>query len=229
MGQKEAAANTTTDIKGDTKNSSYGALYYPWIEVFDPTTKGNISVPPSGHIAGVYARVDGERGVFKTPANEVIRGTVGVSKRLSRADQAGLNPDGINIIRLLNSTVTIWGGRTLGGDANTEWKYISSRRYMNFLRESIDQGTQWVVFEPNTSDLWARIRRNVGAFLNLEWRAGALFGNTPEEAFYVRCDETTNPSEVRNQGMVVTEVGVALVNPAEFVIFRISQWTGAGQ
>ncbi|MBK8902432.1 MAG: phage tail sheath family protein [Anaerolineaceae bacterium] len=228
-GQQNAASTTVAAIKGSVGNSNYAAMYYPWIQVLDPVTGQTIDAPPSGHIAGLYARVDATRGVFKAPANELIRGAIGVSKRLSKADQDGLNPEGINAIRVFNGSVTVWGGRTLGGDANNEWKYISSRRFMNFLRESIDQGTQWVVLEPNTPDLWARIRRNVGAFLDLQWRAGALFGNTPAEAFYVRCDETTNPPNVREQGMVVTEIGIAIVQPAEFVIFRVSQWTGPGQ
>lgn len=228
-GQRDAETPTAAAIKGETGNSNYAAMYYPWIRVFDPVTGTTIDAPPSGHIAGIYANVDATRGVFKAPANEPIRGAIGVSRRLSKADQDGLNPEGINVIRLISGNATVWGGRTLGGDANNEWKYISSRRFMIFLRESIDQGTQWVLFEPNTSDLWARIRRNVSAFLDLQWRAGALFGNTPAEAFFVRCDETTNPAQVREQGMVITEIGVAIVQPAEFVIFRVSQWAGPGQ
>jgi phage tail sheath protein FI len=220
---------TAEAIKGQLGDSQYAAMYFPWIQVYDPVTAGTISVPPSGHIAGVYARVDAQRGVHKTPANEVIRGALGVEKRLSKADQDGLNPAGVNVIRLFNGNVTVWGGRTLGGDSNGEWKYISVRRLFNFLRESIDEGTQWVVFEPNTPDLWTQIRRNVSAFLNTVWASGALFGNTPQEAYFVRCDETTNPPEVRDLGQVVTEVGVAVVRPAEFVIFRISQWAGPGQ
>ena len=176
----------------------------------------------------MYARVDGARGVHKAPANEVIRGCVGLEARLSKADQDGLNPDGINVIRGFDGNITVWGARTLGGDANTEWKYINVRRLFLYLRESIDEGTQWVVFEPNTRDLWAKITRNVTAFLNTTWRSGALFGSTPEEAFYVKCDDETNPPAVRDLGQVVTEIGVAPVKPAEFVIFRISQWAGPG-
>jgi Bacteriophage tail sheath protein len=228
-GQQMPASLTTEAIKGGTRNSNYAALYYPWISVLDPAANANISVPPSGHLAGIYARVDTERGVHKAPANVVIRGAVDVDRRLSKADQDGLNPDGINVLRPFNGSVTVWGARTLGGDGNGEWKYINIRRLFLFLRESIDQGTQWVVFEPNAPNLWAQITRNVTAFLTNVWHSGALFGTTPQEAFYVKCDEGTNPPEVRDAGMVVTEIGVAVVKPAEFVIFRLSQWAGPGQ
>jgi phage tail sheath protein FI len=210
------------------RNSNYGALYFPWIKVLDPVTGQKVSQPPSGHIAGIYARVDATRGVHKAPANEVIRGALDVERRLSKADQDGLNPSGINAIRAFDGTIKVFGARTLGGDANTEWKYISTRRFFNFLRESIDNGTQWVVFEPNTPALWQSITRNVTAFLTGVWRSGALFGNTAQEAFYVKCDADTNSRAQRDLGMVVTEVGVAIVRPAEFVIFRLSQWAGPG-
>lgn len=223
---QRATSFTPGDIQGTLRDSNYGALYFPWISVYDPVSKVNVYVPPSGHMAGIYARVDSERGVHKAPANVVIRGAVGVESRLSKADQDGLNPDGINVIRAFNGNITVWGARTLGGDDNTEWKYINVRRLFLFLRESIDEGTQWVVFEPNTPDLWAKITRNITAFLTIVWRAGALFGTSPQEAFYVKCDEETNPPEVRDLGQVVTEIGVAVVKPAEFVIFRISQWAG---
>lgn len=219
---------TPADIQSGTPDSNYAALYFPWINVYDPVTRANDYLPPSGHIAGIYARVDGQRGVHKAPANEVIRGSVGVESRLSRADQDGLNGHGINVIRAFNGNITVWGARTLGGDGNGEWKYINVRRLFLFLRESIDEGTKWVVFEPNTPDLWAKISRNITAFLTNVWRGGALFGNTPQEAFYVKCDAETNPPEVRDLGQVVTEIGVAVVKPAEFVIFRISQWAGTG-
>jgi uncharacterized protein len=223
------ATFTTTAIQGTTGDSDYAALYYPRIQVFDPVDKAPVFVPPSGHVAGIYARIDTERGVHKAPANAVVRGALGLEQRLSRTDQEGLNPDGINVIRDLNGSIVLWGARTLGGDANGEWKHINVRRLFLFLRESIDEGTQWVVFEPNDTALWAKIARNVTAFLTNVWRSGALFGNTPAEAFYVRCDATTNPPEVRDLGQVVTEIGVAVVRPAEFVIFRISQWAGPGK
>ncbi|HLP87148.1 MAG TPA: phage tail sheath subtilisin-like domain-containing protein [Nostocaceae cyanobacterium] len=204
--------------------STYAALYFPWIQVFDPASNSNIYIPPSGHIAGVYARVDGQRGVFKAPANETILGALDLKYHLSKAKQDGLNPDGINCIRKLNGNIRIWGARTLGGDANTEFKYVNIRRHFSYLKDSIDKGTQWTVFEPNTPELWAKIRRNISAFLMMEWRRGALFGTTPEQAFYIKCDEENNPPEVRDLGQVVIEIGLAVVKPAEFVIFRLSQW-----
>lgn len=215
-------------IKGPVRNSpkGYAALYFPRIQVSDPVDGGRIFVPPSGHMAGIYARVDAERGVHKAPANVVVRGALGLEYLVSRNEQEGLNPDGINVIRSFNGDIRVWGARTLGGDDNGEMKYINVRRLMSFLRDSIEQGTRFAVFEPNTPALWKRITRSVSAFLTVVWRDGALFGNTPEQAFYVKCDETTNPEEVRNLGQVVTEIGVAIVRPAEFVIFRIAQSAG---
>ena len=225
---QRATTFTVAEIQGDLRDSNYAAMYFPWISVYDPVSNDNIYMPPSGHMAGIYSRVDNERGVHKAPANVVIRGAADVESRLSKADHDGLNPDGINVIRAFDGNITVWGARTLGGDANTEWKYINVRRLFLFLRESIDEGTQWVVFEPNTPDLWSKITRNVSAFLTNVWRAGALFGLTPQEAFFVKCDAETNPPEVRDLGQVVTEIGVAVVKPAEFVIFRISQFAGPG-
>ncbi|WP_405956571.1 phage tail sheath family protein [Streptomyces phaeochromogenes] len=221
---------TKGDVQGSTRDSSYGAIYYPWIDVGAKDADGNtVFQPPSGHLAGVYARVDTERGVHKAPANEVIRGALGLEKLVSKQGQAGLNPDGINVIRKFDGNITVWGARTMAGAAQAEWRYISSRRVFNFLRESIDEGTQWAVFEPNAPEVWSKIRRNVGAFLTTVWSSGALLGNTPEQAFYIRCDETVNPAAVRDAGQLVVEVGVALVRPAEFVVFRISQWAGGVQ
>jgi len=217
------------------------AFYFPWIEVIDPAKqlqdldpardvalkyRGRVYVPPSGHIAGIYASNDEERGVHKAPANRAVLGALNVKYYVGKAKQELLNPQGVNCIRSLNGNITVWGARTIGGDSNHEWKYVNVRRLFLFLRESIDEGTQWVVFEPNDPALWGRIRRNVGAFLTNVWRSGALFGLTPEEAFYVKCDAETNPPEVRDLGMVVTEIGIAIVRPAEFVIFRVAQATG---
>ncbi len=146
---------------------------------------------------------------------------------MNKDDQGDLNVAGIDVIRIFSGNITVWGGRTWADPkTDPEWKYISSRRLFNYLRESIEEGTRWVVFEPNDMSLWQKIRRNVTAFLTNVWRDGALFGDTPEQAFYVKCDEETNPPEVRDLGQVVTEIGVAIVKPAEFVIFRISQWGG---
>jgi len=223
----------TVDNLLKAKNTDYGALYFPRISVFDiasklqdPNGTGDKFVSPSGHIAGIYSRVDHERGVHKAPANEVIRGALDVEFQVSKNIQDGLNPHGVNCIRFINNNITVWGARTIGGDANTDLKYINVRRTLLFLRESIDEGTQWVVFEPNDRALWAKIVRNITAFLTVVWRDGALFGNTPQEAFYVKCDDETNPPEDRDLGRVTTEIGVAIVRPAEFVIFRISQWSG---
>ena len=206
--------------------SDYAAIYFPWIQVSDPPGSNETTlIPPSGHIAGIYARVDTERGVHKAPANETVIGALDLEYKVSKIKQEGLNPQGINCIRNFNnSNILVWGARTMGGDENGEYKYINVRRLMIYLRESIEEGTGWIVFEPNAPDLWAAIRRNVTDFLTTVWRTGALFGATPEQAFYVKCDEETNPPELRDIGQVVTEIGVAVVKPAEFVIFRISQW-----
>jgi len=212
----------------------YGAFYFPWIEVASPLggAGDRVAVPPSGHLAGVYARSDAERGVHKAPANEVVVGALDVHYPVSKILQGSLNPLGVNCIRSFGGTIKVYGARTLASDpqgGDPEWTYINVRRLVNFLRESIDGGTQWVVFEPNAQELWSKIRRNVSSFLNGVWASGALLGTAPEQAFYVRCDETTNPPEVRDLGQVVTEIGVAIVKPAEFVVFRLAQWAGAAQ
>ncbi len=231
----EKPAQLTVGAIKVAHNTDYGALYFPWIKVFDtakkltssdPDEDGEMFVGPSGHMAGIYARVDETRGVHKAPANEVVRGALDIEYQISKGLQDGLNPDGVNCIRFVNGNVTVWGARTIGGDLNTDLKYINVRRLLLFLRKSIDHGTQWVVFEPNDRTLWAKITRNVTAFLTTVWRDGALFGSTPAEAFYVRCDDETNPPDERDLGRVITEIGVAIVKPAEFVIFRIEQWSG---
>jgi phage tail sheath protein FI len=233
----DAPPNPSDLTEGNIKvmtNTDYGALYFPRIKVFDIVTKltnpdveeGEIYVSPSGHVAGIYARVDHTRGVHKAPANEPVHGALGLEHQISKALQDGLNPGGVNCIRNINGKINVWGARTIGGDLNADTKYISTRRLLIFLEKSIDQGTQWVVFEPNDRALWAKIVRNVSAFLTNVWRDGALFGSTPQEAFYVRCDDETNPFDERELGKVTTEIGVAIVKPAEFVIFRVQQWAG---
>ncbi|HEY8980398.1 MAG TPA: phage tail sheath family protein [Streptomyces sp.] len=205
-------------------DSRYAALYYPWVRVFDPAVGHNTTVPPSGHVAGVWARSDSERGVHKAPANEVIRGAVDLELRLSKGEQDLLNPIGVNCVRAFPGRgIRIWGARTLSSDP--AWRYLNVRRLFNYLEESILLGTQWVVFEPNDDRLWSSIRRNVTAFLTEEWRRGALFGRTAEEAFYVKCDRDNNPQESIDQGRVVCEIGVSPVKPAEFVIFRLAQFS----
>ena len=205
-------------------DSRYATLYYPWVRVFDPAAGRNTTVPPSGHVAGVWARSDAERGVHKAPANEVIRGAVDLELRLSKGEQDLLNPIGVNCVRAFPGRgIRIWGARTLSSDP--AWRYLNVRRLFNYLEESILLGTQWVVFEPNDDRLWSSIRRNVTAFLTEEWRRGALFGRTAEEAFYVKCDRDNNPQESIDQGRVVCEIGVAPVKPAEFVVFRLAQFS----
>jgi phage tail sheath protein FI len=211
-------------------DSMYGALYYPWIKVANQIPKAQrkngegdlISVPPCGHVAGLYARVDSDRGVHKAPANEVVRGAVDLDMQVTRNEQDLLNPVGVNCIRAFPSMgIRVWGARTLSSDP--AWRYINVRRLFNFVEESIDQSTQWVVFEPNDEDLWARVSRDISAFLDRVWRSGALFGATPDEAFFVKCDRETNPPNVRDAGQLICEIGMAPVKPAEFVIFRFSQ------
>ncbi|MFO0889880.1 MAG: phage tail sheath subtilisin-like domain-containing protein [Isosphaeraceae bacterium] len=215
-----------------TSPEGYGALYFPWLKVANPlsltTGEPTVSIPPSGAIAGIYARVDAQRGVHKAPANEAVHGVLELEYAVSKNEQGELNDLGVNCIRNLYGATVVWGARTLaakpGGEA--EWKYVNVRRFMNFLRASLEENLQWVVFEPNDPGLWQRITRTVSDFLTTQWRAGALFGQTPKQAFFVRCDASTNPPELRDLGQVVTEVGVAVVKPAEFVIIRIQQQSG---
>jgi phage tail sheath protein FI len=230
----KAVANDNLVVTGDATGiwvpgnaQGYGAFYFPWVEVSDPlgTAGQTILVPPCGHLAGVYARSDANRGVFKAPANEQLLGVRGLAYAVTKGQQAGLNSRGVNCLRSFYGTPLVWGARTVA-PASSEFRYVNVRRFMNFLRESIIQGVAWAVFEPNSPALWKSIVRSVGDFLLGQWRDGALFGDTPQQAFYVRCDATTNPPDVREQGQVVTEVGVAVVKPAEFIVFRIQQQTG---
>ena len=198
-------------------------MYYPWIEVMDLSTDKSIHMPPSGFMAGVWARTDNTRGVHKAPANEVVMGTTGLSYSVTKGEQDILNPIGVNCIRsFAGMGIRIWGARTL--TSNALWRYVSVRRLFNMIETTIENSTQWTVFEPNDPRLWGKIRRDVGSFLTTQWNAGALYGGSPSQAFYVKCDEQTNPPESRELGRVVVEVGIAPVKPAEFVIFRISQW-----
>ncbi len=208
------------------RDSKYGAYYFPWIEVYDPE-EGNIFVPPSGHMAGIYARSDAERGVHKAPANEIVRGALGLKYNITKGEQDLLNPRGINCIREFpNRGIRVWGARTISSDP--EWRYLNVRRLFNMVEQSIEGGTQWVVFEPNDQTLWKRVSRNITAFLLRVWRDGALFGETPEQAFYVRCDSETNPPEVIDAGQLIIEIGMCPTKPAEFVIFRIGQMPTGG-
>ena len=209
-------------------DSKYAAVYYPWIRVMDPVTHRPKLVPPGGHITGIYARSDTERGVHKAPANETVRGALGVQFQLTKGDQAILNPRGVNCIRAFPGRgIRVWGARTVSSDP--EWKYVNVRRLFLYLESSIEAGTQWVVFEPNNHQLWARVVQSVTDFLTRVWRDGALMGVTAEQAFFVRCDETTMTQNDIENGRLVILVGVAPTRPAEFVIFRISQWQSAGE
>ena len=206
-------------------DSKFAALYYPWIKVLDPVSGTNRFIPPSGHIAGVWARNDNERGVHKAPANEVIRGAVELQTQLTRAEQETLNPIGVNAIRSFPGRgVRVWGARTLSSDP--AWRYVNVRRLFNYLEKSILSATQFAVFEPNDPALWGKLSRSISSFLIGEWRKGALFGRTPDEAFFVKCDDETNPADVIDSGQVVCQIGVAPVKPAEFVVFQLSQFSG---
>lgn len=207
-------------------DSKYAALYYPWVQVTGPDGRP-LAVPPSGHLAGVYARSDNERGVHKAPANEVIRGVLTAATEITKGEQDTLNPIGVNCIRSFTGRgLRVWGARTLSSDP--AWRYINVRRLFNYVEKSIERGTQWVVFEPNDQDLWARVKRDVEAFLTGAWRDGMLFGRNPGEAFFVKCDDELNPPDVRDRGQLFIDIGLAPVKPAEFVIFRLSQWAGGG-
>lgn len=208
------------------RRSMFGALYYPWVQVPNPNNAGRpILVPPSGHMMGVWGRTDEARGVYKAPANEVPRGVIGLAYDVNFREQELLNPLGINCIRKFpNRGIRIWGARTLVEPDKTEWRYISVRRLISYIERSIEVGTQWAVFEPNDSRLWTRVRYCVGNFLERIWREGALFGANPEQAFYVKCDEENNTPETMTLGRLYIDVGVCPVRPAEFVVFRISQW-----
>jgi uncharacterized protein len=206
-------------------DSAFAAMYYPWIKVENPAgTNGDreMFVPPSGHIAGVWARTDETRGVWKAPANDTIRGCLDIERNITKNEQALLNPIGINCIRPFGTRgIRIWGARTLSSDS--DWRYINVRRLFNMVESTVMDGTQWAVFEPNDMKLWEGVSRTLSGFLQGLWQAGALFGASADQAFYVKCDAETNPPQSIDEGKLVVEVGIAPVKPAEFVIFRISQ------
>ena len=205
-------------------DTSYAAFYFPWLVIRDPQSGAQRSVPPGGHVLGVYARTDTERGVFKSPANQAVRGALALELDIGDAAEATLSPRGVNVIRRFpDRGILVWGARTLTSDP--QWKYVSVRRLFIFLERSIRVGTQWVVFEPNDEDLWARVRRTIENFLMLQWRDGALMGETPQKAFFVICDRRTMTQNDLDNGRLVCEIGIAPVRPAEFVIFRICHAT----
>ena len=229
-GPQNASVNGIRAFRGFF-DSSYAALYYPWIEILDPTQRPEqgapppkILLPPSGFVAGIYARTDIARGVWKAPANEVVQGLTRFEANVNTGRQQVLNPEGINALRFFPGRGSrVWGARTLTSDP--EWKYVPVRRFFLFLEHSIDRATQWAVFEPNGEQLWRKITRTVEAFLEAQWRDGALMGTTPAQAYFVRCDRTTMTQNDLDNGRLICLIGVAPVRPAEFVIFRIGQWT----
>ena len=212
-------------------DSRYAAVYYPWVVVSNPLARPGredipreLALPPSGFVCGIYARNDVERGVWKAPANEVVRGALRFELDINFAQQEMLNPIGVNCLRYLSGRgFRVWGARLASSDP--EWKYVNVRRYFNYLESSIDRGTQWAVFEPNGERLWANVRQTIADFLYNEWRNGALLGTKTEEAFFVRCDRSTMTQNDLDNGRLVCLIGVAVIKPAEFVIFRIGQKT----
>jgi phage tail sheath protein FI len=205
-------------------DSSHAAFYYPWVRIIDPVTQQENHYPPSGFVAGIYARNDVERAVYKAPANEVVNLSIGFETLLNKAQQEVLNPEGVNCFRFFEGRgMRLWGARTMSSDP--EWKYVNLRRYFAYLERSVDKGTQWAVFEPNGDRLWANVRGTVSDFLFNEWQNGALLGDKPEKAYFVKCDRSTMSQNDLDNGRLVCLVGVAALKPAEFVIFRIGQWT----
>ena len=226
-GEKKKKAAAVDALR--PRETDCAAFYFPCITARDPLASGVIAVtPPSGHLAGVYARTDMTRGVHKAPANEPIRGALDLTFKVTHEEQGELNAAGVNCIRFFSDAgIRVWGARTLAA-SSSEWRYISVVRLFKMIKQSITDGTRWCVFEGNEPHLWMSITRDISAFLTLVWRSGALKGATPEQAFFVKCDEETNPQDVIDAGRLVTEIGIAPVKPAEFIIFRIFQWFGGG-
>ena len=236
------------DIPASAKG--FGAMYVPWLKITRPSwftgdqdisvsgpnrrklqkvTKNELYVPPSGHLAGIMARVDTERGVHKAPANELVMGITGLTQNINRIEQGLYNDRGINVIREFKDRgIRVWGARTLATKSDPSWKYINVRRLFIMVEQSIMVGSQWAVFEPNDHTLWKKLTRDVRSYLMRVWRSGALFGQTPDEAFYVKCDDETNPRYLIDAGQVNVQIGICPVKPAEFVIFSIGQWDGGG-
>ncbi|NLW92086.1 MAG: phage tail sheath family protein [Syntrophomonadaceae bacterium] len=205
-------------------DTDYAAMYHPWLQVFDPMDKRNIFIPPSGSVVGIYARSDNSRGVYKAPANEVVRACVGLDCQYNKGEQDILNPKGINLIRYFTGQgIRVWGARTCS--SNSIWKYVNVRRLFIFVEQSIKNGSNWVVFEPNDERLWARVQRTIYSFLLGVWRGGALMGSTPDEAFFVKVDRSTMSQDDIDNGRLICIIGISPVKPAEFVIFRITQKT----
>jgi hypothetical protein len=236
------------DMPIPASDKGYGAIYVPWVKVTRPSwyvgvqdlgvtgpikrklqraEKHEVYAPPSGHVAGVMARVDNARGVHKAPANEMVLGITGLSQTINKIEQGQYNQRGINVIRHFKDRGTrIWGARTLATKSDPSWKYINVRRLFIMIEQSILAGSQWAVFEPNDRFLWSKLDRDLRSFLMRVWRSGALFGKTAEEAFFVQCDDETNPRDSIDAGQVNVKIGISPVKPAEFVVFSIGQWDG---
>jgi phage tail sheath protein FI len=227
------ATPTSGGLRAMSAESGNAAYYYPWLTCVDavnPSSPQLVNSPPCGHVAGIYARVDASRGVFKAPANEPVRGALNVVYRVTDPEQGGLNQSGVNVIRFFSGDgPRVWGARTLSGPEKPWWRYINVRRTFTMIERSIKRGTLWAVFEPNDQLLWSRIRVSVGMFLKRMYKSGALMGRSPEEAYFVKCDEETNPPEVVEVGQLVIVVGLAVVKPAEFVIFRIGHYAAGAE
>ncbi|MBX2796034.1 MAG: phage tail sheath subtilisin-like domain-containing protein [Myxococcales bacterium] len=240
---------STGDMDIPASQKGFGAMYVPWVKITKPSwfngeapdldvpsvlrrklikaERNELHVPPSGHICGVFARVDAERGVHKAPANEILMGITGLSQNINRLEQGQYNDRGVNVVRIFKDRgIRIWGARTLATKSDPQWKYVNVRRLFVMIEQSIMQGMQWAVFEPNDQFLWSKLNRDVRAYLLRVWGSGALFGTTPEEAFYVKCDSETNPRYLIDAGQVNVQVGISPVKPAEFVVFSIGQWDG---
>ena len=219
---------STLNPRTRIQDSPYAAFYYPWIVIADPQTGAQRTIPPGGHALGVYARTDAERGVFKAPANETLRAVLALEFEISDITQGVLNPRSVNVIRQFPGRgILVWGARTMTSDAT--YKYVNVRRLFIFLERSIDEGTQWAVFEPNDKPLWAQVADAIRVFLRGQWRLGALVGSTEDKAYFVKCDETTMTQDDVDNGRLICEIGVAPVRPAEFVVFRILQHTANAQ
>ena len=220
----------TNDVANfrDMYDSTYAAMYHPWLEMYDAGAKRSAYFPPSGAMAGIYARSDNERGVHKAPANEVVRGCTGLSCAYNEGEQDILNPIGVNLIRAFTGRgIRVWGARTIS--SNGLWKYLNVRRLFIYVEESIKANTNWVVFEPNIETLWSRVTRTIETFLATCWRDGALAGSSPDQAFFVECGPTTMTQDDIDNGRLICQIGIAPVKPAEFVIFRITQKTASGE
>lgn len=226
-GEGETPPPPEAGVRPRQSDGGFGAFYYPWVTVRDALAPFElVNVAPSGHIAGIWARTDATRGVHKAPANEIIRGALDVTRRLTRDEHGLLNPQGVNVIRFFSGEgIRVMGARTVAAAAN-EYRYLNVRRLFCMVEESIAESMRWTLFEPNNYPLWMSIQRDVTAFLMRLWRDGALQGSRPEHAFFVKCDAETNPQENIDAGIVTTVIGMAPVKPAEFVVFRISQYAG---